>query len=346
VDRPDPQAEIPADAVAWAPLIFLDEGRAATVAAAAANDGAVPDLIVYDATVGHAARALAREWNVPAAQLLITFASNEHFSPISLVRRFGDHPALAAYRGAVAEMLSAHGLDHLDVPDFAGATEDLSIVLLSREFQIANETFDDRFVFVGAALGDAAVGRPGGGARWEPPGGGPPILFVTLGCLHDRRPELLRECVAAFTGVPWHVVIVVEGRADPAVLRELPSNVEVHRQVSRSDVLPHASVFLSYAGMCSAMEAQYFGVPMVAVPQTPQQATVAERIAELRLGRCLAPADLTVERLRDTVLEVGTDPRIRAAVDAMRVRLHRAGGTRAAADALLAHLGARDMSTF
>jgi dTDP-L-oleandrosyltransferase len=332
VDEQDAQVEIPSDAVAWEPLIFLREGRTATIAASAAVGDAVPDLVVYDATVGHAARALSRGWRIPAVQIFTTFASNAHFSPIALVERLGDRAALSAYRHAMAEMLSSYGLADLGLPDFAAHPEGLSIALLPREFQIAGDTFDECFVFVGAALGDQDQ------AAGDAPGGGLPVLLIDLDSLHGPGRGLLPDLVRAFTGVPWHVVIALSGRPDPAGLPELPSNVELCGRPPRRAILARASVLVSQAGMGSTMEAQYFGVPVVAVPQTPQQEVVGRRITELALGHCLAPAEVTAEVLRDVVLGLAGDDRIRRGVAAMRDHVRRAGGPRAAVDALLAQI--------
>jgi MGT family glycosyltransferase len=333
VDAQDAQVEIPSDAVAWEPLIFLREGRTATVAASAAVGEAVPDLVVYDATVGHAARALSRAWRIPAAQIFTTFASNAHFSPIALVERLGDHPALAEYRRAMADMLASYGLDDLGLPEFAAHPEELSIVLLPREFQIAGDTFDERFVFVGAVLDD-----PMDLAGRLTPAGELPVLLIDLDGLHGRGDRLLSECVRAFTGVPWRVVIARGDRPDHAGLPELPPNVELCGRPPGLAVLARASALISHAGMGSTMAAQYFGVPVIAIPQTPQQETVGRRINELALGRCLAPAEVTAESLREVVLELTADARIRRGVAEMRGHVRRAGGTRAAVDALLSRI--------
>jgi MGT family glycosyltransferase len=340
MSRPDPQVEIPADAVTWAPLIFLTEGRAATTAARVTiGAGPFPDLIVYDATLGHSAHVLAREWDVPSAQLVVTFAANENFSPITPPGLTSDNPALAAYRGATTEMLSAHGLSDLDFDGFAGAGDDLSIVLLSREFQIAGDTFGDRFRFVGAALSPrrdvaAVTGRRSSSRHWKPPGDGLPLLFADLAAFGDRRPGMLRACVDAFAQQPWRVVIAVGDRLDPAVEAGLPANVEVHRDVCAPDVLAHASVLLAHAGMGSATQAQHFGVPMVAVPLTPQQQTIAERVVELCLGTSIEPGAVTAAKVREAVLAVSYDDGIRRVVATMRKHSDQAGGVVAAADAL------------
>ena len=49
-------------------------------------------------------------------------------------------------------------------------------------------------------------------------------------------------------------------------------------------VLQIADVFLTHCGMNSASEALYFGVPLVMLPQTPEQGGVYTRVLELGAG--------------------------------------------------------------
>jgi MGT family glycosyltransferase len=92
--------------------------------------------------------------------------------------------------------------------------------------------------------------------------------------------------------------------------------------------------------MGSTMEALYYGVPLVCVPQMLEQEANANRVAELGLGVRLDPHGLTPEDLRAAVDAVRTDPATRAALDMMRGAIRRAGGAVAAADAIEAHLAA------
>lgn len=345
----DPQSEIPADAVAWEPLLFLREGRAAVTAAREALGDRRPDLIVYDATLGHAARVLAADWRVPAVQVHTTFAANTHFSPIASVGHLRGHPALAEYRRATADLLRRFELDDLELPEFAVHPERLSIVLLSRGFQVAGDTFDDSHVFVGAVLDPLSAARAEASGRRPPPGesraeessadeepdGERPVLLVDLDGFRYAGRDLPAECARAFAGTPWRVVI---GVGDPGEVPDPPPNVELCPQPVGPAILARAAALVSRAGMGSTMRALYFGVPVVAVPCTPQQETVGRRIEELSLGRCLTRAAVTAGRLRAAVLEVATDSRIAQGVAAMRDDVRRGGGTGTAVDAILAHM--------
>jgi UDP:flavonoid glycosyltransferase YjiC (YdhE family) len=88
-------------------------------------------------------------------------------------------------------------------------------------------------------------------------------------------------------------------------------------------------VFLTHAGMNSVMESLYHGVPLVAVPQIPEQRAVAARAAELGLGVMLdAP---TPDDLRAAVAAATAH---RPAVEALGAVLRATPGAPVAADAL------------
>jgi len=164
------------------------------------------------------------------------------------------------------------------------------------------------------------------------------VLFISLGTAFNDRPAFFRMCLQAFGDGVWQVAMAVGDRVDPAGLGPVPGNVEVRPSFPQLAVLRHADVFVSHAGMNSTMESLYHAVPLVTVPQMPEQEANARRVEELGLGRRLAPQELTPELLRATVDEVAADEEIRANLAAMRTSIRKAGGSVAAADAIEARL--------
>ncbi|MFI6392355.1 macrolide family glycosyltransferase [Nonomuraea sp. NPDC050540] len=306
--------------------LFLDESRVMLESVGSEK----ADVVVYDISVLHAGRILARKWGRPAVQLIPVFASNEHFSYLSSI--YGDGGAGGALPGWVDDMLArtaALAHDHgVDVPpaDLWWQVQDFSLVNLPRSFQFAGETFDERFAFVGPCLGERSFL-----SDWTPPGDGRPIALLTFGTVASSRPDLFRTCVRAFGDLPWHTVVTVPEAVD---LGPLPANVEVRRWVSHMSVLRHADVAVTHGGMGTAMEALYWGRPTVIVPATAIDGPPARRVAELGLGRVVDPAELTPERLVADVLAVVSDDRVRQATAAMAREIREAGGTTRAADEL------------
>ena len=89
------------------------------------------------------------------------------------------------------------------------------------------------------------------------------------------------------------------------------------------------------------MESLYYGVPIVAVHQMPEQALTAQRIEELGLGIMLDRNAITPEGLRFAVERISTDSSFRTRVLEMQHYIRNAGGYKKAADAIIAFASRR-----
>jgi macrolide glycosyltransferase len=268
---------------------------------------------------------LAHRWGVPSLGL-----SPTHALPATLAgdfdRLYAHNEDWIAYRARLRGFLDEHGIDSAD--DRAGDRPECCVVMIPREFQLRPRTVPDHYVFVGPCIraGDSQAG-------WEPPPADRKVLYISLGTSYANRPDFYRECVEAFAGLePWHLVLSVGARVDPAALGRLPANAEVHPSVPQLAVLARASAFITHAGMGSVLEALRYAVPMVAVPQAVDQPMNARQIAKLGLGTWLAPRQATAEALRDAVLRVSSDPEVAERLERMRLAIAGSGGAVAAAD--------------
>ncbi|MFI5934051.1 nucleotide disphospho-sugar-binding domain-containing protein [Actinoplanes sp. NPDC051494] len=154
---------------------------------------------------------------------------------------------------------------------------------------------------------------------------------MSLGTVLSNRPDFHRLCVEAFTGTDWHVVVSAGDRADLGDL-VVPPNVEFGRSFPQRQVLRHAAVFVSHAGMNSLMEALAERVPVVALPLTPEQALNAARLAEVGAGRVADIATLTAGHLRELVERTAADPGVAQVLDQRFGPRTSTGGARLAAD--------------
>jgi MGT family glycosyltransferase len=297
-----------------------------------------PDAVCYDG-FSYAGPALADVLEVPGVALIPGMASNEHFNPMAtFTGRSAPDSAFdrffGRFTGALADFKARYGLRH-DVPasPLVGSTAPLTLVFVPREFQIAGDTFDATHRFLGPSPGSRASA-----GDWRPPANGAPVLFVSLGTTFNHRPDFFARCVEAFRDSEWHVVMAVHEGVE---LPPLPQNVEVAPFFPQLAVLEHTSVFLSHTGVNSTMEALYLGVPLVSIPQMPEQALNGDRVAELGLGVRLDTATVTARLLRDTVDRVARDPVVRANVTEMGERLRATDGAALGADAIEELLGER-----
>lgn len=290
-----------------------------------------PAVVCSDAVV--LGPLLAGIFSAPLVSLVPNFAVNQHVGLDQLVPGFDPtHPALARYGRRGGELFARHQVAP-PAPDQAPA---LSLVFLPREFQIAGETFDASYRFIGPSL--ARRSRP---QAWTPHGEGP-VLLVSMGTAFTRRPEIFRAAAEAFAGTSWQLVMALGEHIDPRDLDPLPGNVEVAAHVPQLAVLHHAAAFISHSGMGSIMEALANQVPVVAIPHAAEQRLNATRLDELGLGLHLVDPAPTADRLRHAVEHVSSDPAIRTRLAAMRQAITDAGGAAAGADAIHALLGPSD----
>ncbi|MFG3114506.1 macrolide family glycosyltransferase [Streptomyces sp. NPDC048197] len=311
----------------------------------------LPDAICYDA-MNWSARVVAEKLGIPAVRCIPNFASNETFSLFANFMKShggGDHtdpnadsnvdshantntdshtltnPFAAALGPECAEFSAEHGVE-LDPQHLMDVTEKLNLVFIPREFQPAGDSFDERFHFIGPSLGSREQDEP-----WSPADPDAPVLFISLGTVFNDRPEFYRACIEAFGQGPYQVAMTV-GNVDLAELGDIPPTIDVRPRFPQPAVLRHADAFVSHTGMNSTMEALYYGVGLIAVPQMPEQAANAGRVQELGLGEQLDAATVTAESLRAAVTRVASDPTVRANLDRMRKVVRESGGAARGAD--------------
>ena len=288
------------------------------------------DIVCFDATVAPIGAAVAERLGVPAISCIPSMAVNEHLPLAELLPSDfrPDNRALVRYAGLLREFSAQEGLAAPLAPMTIPPVP-LTLVFVPPAFQIAADTFDASYRFVGPTL------LPG--AAWQPPSDGRPLALVSLGSAFNDRPDMFRACAAAFADTGWHVVMAL-GRTPRESLGSLPDNVEVAASVPQQAILRHATVFVSHAGMNSIMEALTCAVPLVMLPQVPEQDLNARRVKELGLGAVLDGDTLTPDDVRSAVLRVAPDQKVRERLDWMAGEIADAGGASAAADAILAQL--------
>ncbi|MGW1788233.1 macrolide family glycosyltransferase [Streptomyces tubercidicus] len=287
-----------------------------------------PDAICYD-SMNWPARVAAEQLGLPAVRFVPNLASNEAFSLFdNLMNEVGDEdPMLAALAADCAEFSAENGVTL--APELVlNFTEKLNLVFIPREFQPAGDTFDDRFHFIGPSLGEREHAEP-----WSPADPDAPVLFISLGTVFNDRPEFFRTCIEAFGDGPYQVAMAI-GDLDRADLGEIPPTFDVRPYFPQPAVLRHADAFVSHAGMNSTMEALYYGVGLITVPQMPEQAANAGRAQELGLGVQLDTATVTAESLRAAVARVTSDATMRTHLDRMCKVTRDSGGAVRGADVI------------
>jgi MGT family glycosyltransferase len=295
-----------------------------------------PDVIVYDFMCLWA-RSVLDELQVPAVITKPTYASNEHFNLMEQMRNgLQNMPEANGMLERFREMMAAQDQSAENPMKELFSTfsraEQLNIIFMTKEFQPASETFDERFLFVGPSI---LPRHEASNFPFERLNSEQPLLYISLGSIFNNQPEFYKQCFEAFAEYPGQVVMSTGKHTDLSTLETIPENFILSPYVPQLAILPRTSLFVTHAGTNSVMESMYYGVPMVLIPQQPEQRMHAQRVVDLGLGLMLEKAQVNVSTLRATVEHVLQDDAYLKRVQQLQQSVRRSGGYQRAADALV-----------
>jgi MGT family glycosyltransferase len=303
-----------------------------------------PDYIIYESGCLWG-RILSHIFQIPIISCRASLAVNNHFSYMPYLLDTNRGTLVASFQlisdtlNDIAPLADLCATYHLPPPEqtmdsIFFHSEDLNIIFGSRMLQPAGDTFDERFIFVGPPIAhrktfsDTLNDRP-------LPLPSPAVLYISLGTIYNMQPDFYKLCFQAFGKQPWHVIIAVGKHVDDAELGPVPENFLLRTSVPQLDILQHADIFITHGGYNSVMEALYYGVPMIIIPQMPEQAIVARRIAELGLGIVLDNKRLNTTVLQEAVHRLSHDSSFRDRVKLVQKEVQVSGGAQCAAEAIL-----------
>ncbi len=333
-DQGKAKDNIETDMMAELPLRFLSEADAAIGQILPVLQADPPDAVLSDA-LAIAGRLAASALHVPLIMLHTSYACNEHFSVTSAWPPVSDeHPARAAAKELAQKFTALYGVEHIGIKEIFEGKADLDLVTISRRFHPAGETFSERYVFIGAQIGQRLAVE-----GWQAPDGNAPLVYSSLGTLFNNWPEFYIMLAEAVKDLPVRVIASIGSAIRPEQLGRLPDNMRVAPFLPQLDVLSQASLFLTHAGTGSVMEAVYYGVPMLCLPQMDEQIFTAMQVQEQGLGRAVPDKRLvTPTLLRDSIVSLLADQACRARVQAYRQDMLDEGGYQRGADAVLRFL--------
>jgi MGT family glycosyltransferase len=282
-----------------------------------------PDVIVAD-SMAFWGKLIAKKLTIPFVSSTTTFAFNQYSAKV--MKQSG--PGLLSMIRSMPKInksmkrLRDKGYVVKSVLDIIANDKDTkTIVYTSPMFQPYAETFSDNYDFVGPILREAK--EPIEKAEI-------PTVYISLGTVDNAHPDFYRNCLKAMDGQPYRVILSVGTDTDIAKLGEIPTNCLVYHTVDQIAVLQCADVFLTHCGMNSVSEALYYGIPLVMLPQTPEQQGVANRVRELHAGIFLEKT--TPEAIREAVQTARTRRELKDGATAIGQSFRACGGAVEAAD--------------
>lgn len=288
-----------------------------------------PDYVIYDSMCLWG-RLLAGLLKAPAIRLSATHAFNQNtFTPVQIA--LGMSPLIKVFlplwQRSVRNIQAKYGLETISINELYIRPEMLDLVFLPKKFQLAADTFGETFKFVGPSMGRAEIGLDDfpfatidASAKQ--------VLYISLGTIANDRLDFYRECLAAFkNATDWQVVMSVGKQIDTSQLGEVPSNFIVRDSLPQIKILEKASVFITHGGMNSTMEALYYGIPLVVLPQMGEQQINAQQVADLGVGVTLenSTRSKAAELIR-AVEMVSQNPTYREKATMIQQAIREAGG--------------------
>lgn len=296
------------------------------------------DFVIYDDFCLWG-RVLAQALRLPAIMIVGSYARNEHFNHLDYFRRhLGiESPTVVAtedMRQSLATLCATYQIEPFPFEDIFFHMEPLNLIRVPREFHPMGETFDEkRFKFVGTtfrsqeAMGDFPLDRLSKD----------PVLYATMGTVFGEVSGIFDVFVRAFGNRPQQLVVALGNKIDPGVFGPLPDNVLLFPYVPQLTILRHTDIFISHAGLNGVMQALANGVPMVVIPQSPDQIATAFRLQELKLGVMLDSSVVTAYTLRMAVSILQSDPTYRSNAQRMQKIMQSLNGDEDAAKEILAY---------
>jgi len=221
----------------------------------------------------------------------------------------------------VAEYRARWRLAPLASPDDSFSTL-AQISQMPREFDFPRAALPPQFHYVGPLRRAAphSIAFP-----WEKLDGRP-IVYASLGTLQNSREAVFRCFAEACRDFDVQLVISHGGGLTDAQSSHLPGAPLVVRYAPQETLLERAHLTLTHAGLNTVLDSLAHGVPLVTVPITYEQPSIARRVEWHACGESIALRQLNLRRLRGRLASVLHDSCYRDGAARMRAAISAAGG--------------------
>ncbi|MDE6998346.1 MAG: hypothetical protein K2P04_10805 [Oscillospiraceae bacterium] len=320
-----------ADFIAGIPLVFLGEAAGVIDTVLAGLEVDRPDVIITDA-LALAGRLAGWKLGIPVVMMFTSYAPSKAFQVSGGWPKYSDeHTARAQAKKMAMELQVKCGGPLLTVDEIFEGTTDFNIVTQPKSFHPCGESYDNHYFFAGAQIAPRVDD-----SGWQPPTNGKPLLYTSLGSLFNNWPEFYKMLFPVVKDLDINVLCSLGKVLKPEDLGDIPENVTTMAFTPQLEVLSHTDFFITHAGTGSAMEALYYGVPCVCIPQMDEQCMTAGRMVEVGVASAaLTKPEVTEDSLRTALNELIANPKYRQNAKAMSDEMHSKGGCARAAQAVI-----------
>ncbi|KYD08112.1 hypothetical protein B4102_2902 [Heyndrickxia sporothermodurans] len=287
------------------------------------------DYIIHDSMFG-CGRILAQILKLPAVNSCTTFAeTQESFNKMfeQLSQKIPEETFDEFQR--LTEMVK----DKYDVEirspyEVFCNPASLTIVYTIKEFQPFGEDFDQTYKFVGPSISSRSKKETFDITSIK----GKNPIYISLGTVVNQAIDFYKLCLKALENTDHSVIMSIGEKVQLSDLGEIPNNFIVKNYVPQTEVLKHTKLFITHGGMNSVHEGLYYGVPLIAIPQSADQPMIAEQVATIGAGIKLQMQSLTANQLHEAVDHVLHQPSFHNTVAKVKDSFQKSGGYHQAVD--------------
>jgi len=273
-------------------------------------------------------------WDFSGSTPLTLYGWPHETSPEALARNAAGLQIVSEFRGTLMPIAQSYadrnGLE-IDWSDPAATVSKLAVITQTpKEFDLPIPHLPPQFYYSGPFRDDE--GREPIPFPWEKLTG-KPLIYASLGTLVNGLNNVYRTILEAVREFPdMQVVVSIGMNLDPEDVGPIPPNTIVVRSAPQVELLKHAALCITHAGLNTTLESLAEGVPMVAIPIGYDQPGVASRIAYHGVGEFVEIGKLTARCLVDLIAKVRSNPSYRDNTHRFRKILKQTRGLDVAAD--------------
>lgn len=163
---------------------------------------------------------------------------------------------------------------------------------------------------------------------------GQPMIYASLGSVQNTKEAVFRCIAAACKGLDVQLVIAHGGGMSEEAVRSLSGSPLVVEYAPQPDILAHASLTITHAGMNTTLDSLSYGVPVVAIPITFEQPGTAARIHSTGVGEVISLEKLNISNLRSAIKRVLTKNSYKNNARRIQQSIQLSGGVKRAANVI------------
>jgi zeaxanthin glucosyltransferase len=165
-----------------------------------------------------------------------------------------------------------------------------------------------------------------------------PLVYASMGTTGRCDPSIFHLIAEACSRLDLQLVISLGGRREPSVLSGLAGDPVIVGNAPQLELLLRADVIITHAGPNTALETLLHGKPMLALPLTLDQPSVAAHLVRLGVAQALAVDTRSTEQIEAALGKLLRDKRYRETARRIQSQLLALHGLDRAADIIEARL--------